>query len=1053
MIRYFAAHPTAANLLLLVLLAAGLIAVPTLRRETFPEIPVDEIEVTVTYPGASAEDVEDAICQRIEDVVEGINFVKEVRCEALEGRGRAVVEIQDGADFDRFLNDIKTEIDAIDNFPGESDVPVVKQLGLRNFVASVAVTGPMSAADLKSYAEQLKDRILLGGVISQVTVQGFSGRQIRIEVPARALRQFGISVSGIAETVRRQSIDLPAGSIETRNQDALIRFADERRTPREFENLIIISGKTGAQIRLGDIAVITDRFEKDEDKILFNGRRAAQLEITKTRSEDTLVVIDWLNRFIERERRLAPPGVVLEITKNASSIVRDRLTMLLNNGAQGLFLVFLCLWLFFGFRYSFWVAMGLPASFLGTIFVMTAIGYSINMITMVGLLIAIGLLMDDAIVISENIATQLSKGAPPLEAAVEGTRQVMPGVLASFLTTACVFGPLAFLSGDIGNILKAMPVVLIVTLTVSLIEAFLILPHHLNHALHQESGRPLPGYRRRVDGGLDWLRRRALGPFVDMAVEWRYLTLGVVAMTFLISVAMVGGGILKFEVFPKLDGDTILARVLMPQGTPLWRTEAIIQRIESGLLRVDAALTPEQPGGRKLVRGITIELSKNTAAFETGAHVATLTADLLGADVRTATVDTILNRWRAEVGSLADVLSLKFSDFQIGFAGSPIDIRLSGGDLGRIKAASLELQQWLSAYKGVLDLSDDLRPGKPEVRLRLREGATTLGLDARTIADQLRSAFFGKTAADVQVGSEAYDINIRLPWADRDSLADLDYFTITTATGKQVPVGAVAIFEPGRGYARINRVDGRRTVTIQGDIDTNVTNANEIIADTKRRFLPGLLERYPGLGVAIKGQADAGADTGSSMARAFLFGMLGMFMLLSFQFRSYSEPIVVMVIIPMAFIGVVWGHLAMGLNLSMPSIMGFVALSGVVVNDSILLVTFIKRKQAQGFTIHDAACAASRERFRAILLTSLTTILGLLPLLMERSIQAQVLIPLVTSLAFGLLVATLLVLVLVPSFYTILDDFGLASAVEAEEEGPAAAQQRTGNAAVLADPD
>lgn len=1032
MIRFFASHPTAANLLMVAIIILGVAAAPSVKRETFPEIPPDRIQVRVPYPGAGAVEVEEAICQRIEDAVDGVNDVEEVRCEAIEGVGTAVVEMREGADFDRFLGDVKTKVDAIDSFPGTAELPVVTQLGLTDFVVAVAVTGPMSASHLKAYAEQLKDRMLEDADISQVTVKGFSDHQIRIEIPALTLRQYGLSVDDVADAVARQSVDLPAGAIESPAQDVLIRFADQRRTLDEFRDLVVVGGESGAEIRLGDIATITDRFQRDEHKTVFNGRRAAILEVTKTRSEDTLTVVDAVARFVERQRLTAPPGVELALTRNVSSIIRDRLDMLLGNGVQGLFLVFLTLWLFFGFRFSFWVAMGLPVSFLGTILAMAVFGYSFDMLTLVGLLIAVGLLMDDAIVLSENIASHMRRGKPALEAAIDGTREVAPGVIASFLTTVCVFGSLVFLTGTIGAILKVLPVVLIVTLAVSLVEAFLILPHHLAHSAGA-AAEP-SAFRRRFEAGLGWLRERVVGRLIDAAVEWRYLAMGLVVCLMLLSLGVVTGGYVKFVVFPEVDGNVVEARVLLPQGTPLERTERVVARIVDALERVDAEFTPRQPGGQSLVRNVSVDYGRNVDSHEIGAHLATISVDLLGAEVREARLDDVLGRWRRETGELADVIAVNFVEYRHGPAGRAIDIRLHGDDLDELKAASLELRGWLGRYRGMLDLTDDLRPGKPEVRLRLGEGAVALGLDASTIAGQLRSAFLGRTVSEIQVGAESYEIVVRLARPDRDSLADLEYFTVTAGGGRQVPLGAVAVLDHGRGFARVARVDGRRTVTVQGDIDTDVANVNEIIEDTRRRFLDGFLERHPSVRVSLEGQVKEGETTGRSMRRGFLLGLVGVFLLLSFLFGSYIEPLVVMAAIPLGLIGVIWGHLAMGLDLSMPSMLGFASLAGVVVNDSILLVYFIKARRRAGQAVPDAARMASRQRFRAVLLTSLTTIMGLLPLMTEQSLQAQVLIPLVTSLAFGLASATLLVLLVVPSLYAILDDFGLCAKVEAEPE-------------------
>ncbi len=605
-----------------------------------------------------------------------------------------------------------------------------------------------------------------------------------------------------------------------------------------------------------------------------------------------------------------------------------------------------------------------------------------------------------------------------------------PGVIASYLTTVLVFGSLMFLKGHVGSIMKVLPVILIATLTVSLIEAFLILPHHLAHTGKGDAARAPSWFRAGFEKRLEWVRQNVVGRGVDLAIEWRYLFLGVVVAIMMASIALVIGGYLKFLVFPEIDGNVIQARILLPQGTPLQKTETVVKQVTGALGRINRELTPLQPNGRSLVENINVRFGSNIDSYENGPHVATVSVDLLDAQVRTTVLNEILNKWRAETGDLTDIIAINFVEFQLGPAGRAIDIRLHGKDLDALKSASIELQQWLSSYRGVMDIRDDLRPGKPEIRMALGDGALALGLDASKIASQLRAAFFGKTADEFQLGPESMEVNIRMTAKDRNSLADLEYFTVTAKNGRQVPLGVVADLQRGRGWARIARVDGRRTVTIQGNIDTDLANANQIIGDTAKRFLPGLYQRYPGLTVSYSGQAKEGATTGRSVGQGFALGLLGIFLLLSFMFRSYIEPLIVMSIIPLGLIGVIWGHYILGFDLSMPSIIGFASLAGVIVNDSILLVHFIKIRRRQGMSPIEAARMASRGRFRAVLLTSLTTIAGLLPLMAEQSLQAQVLKPLITSLTFGMTVSTLLVLFVVPVIYAIFDDFGWTADVD-----------------------
>ncbi len=650
--------------------------------------------------------------------------------------------------------------------------------------------------------------------------------------------------------------------------------------------------------------------------------------------------------------------------------------------------------------------------------------------SLAGLLIGLGLLMDDAIVIAENISTHLAKGKSALDAVVDGVSEVKNGVIASFTTTVCVFGPLCFLDGNMGKILKVMPVVLILVMAVSLIEAFWILPSHLAHALARNGKVRASRFRIWFDSRIDAVREKVVGPVVDMAVSWRYLFVGLTMAAFIVSMGMIIGGFLKFKAFPEVDGNVIQARILLPQGTPLERTQAIVHRLTDALERVNQAFDPDQPEGLDLVENVSVQYNVNADAGESGAHVATISVDLLEAETRNAMVDDVLNLWREYIGPVSDVLSLQFIEPGIKASGKAIDIRLMGSDLTILKNASMDLQNWLSQFNGVFDLADNLRPGKPEIRVRMKEGAKGLGLDAQTLAGQLRSAYYGTTASEIQVGRESYEIDVRLRDADKDSLGDLSYFYVTLPGGKQVPLEAVADLTQGRGYARISSVDGLRTVTVQGDMDSRIANVKQIMGLITQEYLPGFKEKYPKVRLQLKGESDESAKTEGSLIRGFMIGLLGIFILLSFQFRSYLEPIVVMVAIPFAFIGVIWGHLLMGLDLSMPGILGAVSLAGIVVNDSILLIEFIKIRRRASQDVVQAAILASRERFRAVLLTSMTTIAGLLPLLAERSLQAQILIPLAVSIVFGLLASTLLVLVIVPCLYTILADFNLISALE-----------------------
>ena len=1032
MITYFAKHPTAANLLLLFFLVIGILTLSDIRRETFPDFSPSELQIRVPYPGATAEEVEEAVCRRVEDAIDGVNFVKEIRSEAREGLAVITAEMDDAGDPRTFIDDIDKEVNAISDFPSEVEDPIITELGKTDPVVSIIVSGPMSIPDLKAYCEDLKNRMQEAG-LSLIDIKGFSDHQFRVEVSDTALRRLNMSVAQLADMISAQNIDLPAGAIEAPDRDIMVRFVDQKRSIHELEKLVIKAGKKGAEILLGDVAVIHDTFDLAEDKIMVNGSRGAILNVKKTKQQDTIRIADKVKAFVKEELQ-RHPQINLTITQDNSIILIDRMQMLIKNGWQGLILVFLTMWLFFNLRISFWVVLGLPVSFLGAFFFLPSLNLTINMMTMVGLLLALGLLMDDAIVITENIAVHRRRGKRPLAAVVDGVGEVAAGVISSFITTICVLGPLAFIEGQIGKVLKVVPMILILVLTVSLVEAFFILPAHLTHAMHSYNPGDTNRIRQAFDKFIEWIREYLLGRTIDFLLKWRYLFIGFVIGLFIISLGIVISGKIKVLGFPEIEGDVVVARLLMPQGTPLQRTEQTVKQILYGLSEMNKEFKPGQPGRQDLVVNANVQFNQNDEAYENGPHVATVTVDLLSAENRAGLIDDYIAVWEEKIGPLSDVISLTIGEPGFGPAGRPIEIRVRGKDLDLMKSAVSEMQTWFEQFKGVLNLSDDLRPGKPELKIQLQGGATSLGIDAATIARQLRAGFYGMTAGEIQVNAESYEIDVRLREQDRNSLADLENFNIIPADGRQIPLSTVAQWKEGRGRSRIARHNGMRAVTLRGDLDTRVTNANELLSLFRQDFLPEFSQKYPELQVAIAGESEESGRTQTSMLRALLIGLIGIYMLLTFQFRSYTEPFIVMIAIPLSLIGVIWGHVVMGIPLSMPSLLGFIALAGIVVNDSILLVLFLKNSRAEGLPVHVAAGQASRSRFRAVLLTSITTVAGLLPLLFEKSLQAQILMPLVVSTAFGLMASTLLVLLVIPCLYQILGDFGLQEKIASTKE-------------------
>jgi len=1043
MIAFFATHRTAANILMAAFLALGLVALPDLLRETFPRIQPRTVQVQVIYPAAVPEDVARAICRPAEDAVSGIENLVETRCEAREGVAILQVEMRQGADFDQFFEDVQTEIAAIDSFPDTAEDPVITKLGRTDFVASVAVT--VAGGDrvaLKDLAEEIKDRMLRHGGIPQVTIGGFSDRQIQIRVPDAAARAMGLTIEEIARAVARQNTDLPAGEIVADGGTTLLRFADERRALDAYRSVTVRASPGGGQVTLGDIAEIRAAFEDPEVKTELNGRPAALLDVTKSAADDTLRVRAAIEDFLETARPTLPPTAGLTVVRDMSGILEDRLTMLIENALQGLALVFAVIWLFFGARQAFWIAMGLPVSFLGALALMQILGLSINMLSLVALLIVVGILMDDAIVIAEKIAAKREAGLSPIQAAIAGPREVGGGVIASFFTTVIIFGSLAFLKGDIGEVLRVVPIVMTLVLAVSLVEAFMILPRHLAHGAERDRPSRVNAW---VERRVDHLRRGWVRPLAGWAVRFRHLTMGVAVLLVTTAVALMLSGQVKFTPFPSVEGDRIEARLELSASASLGQTERIVGDLKAALERVDADLAPRNPGGDSLVENVIVRYSANADAGTTGRYLATVDVDLLASADRTVPLAEIVTRWQEAAPDSPLISRLTITEPSVGPAGRDIELRLVGPDREALARASAELMAWLEGYRGTYNIADDLTAGKPELRFHLADGAGSTGLDAEAIARQLRAAFHGQVADEVQIGVETVEIEVS--GTAEDSLAAIDGFTVETPSGARVPLTTVAEVVPGRGFTRLTRIDRRPTVTVTGDVDARLANANQIVSETLATRVPEIEAAHRGVTIGVEGQNAEAAETQASMVAGASLGLIGVFLLLAFQLRSFAEPLVIMVIIPFALIGVIWGHYAMGLDMTLPSMLGLVSLAGIVVNDSILLVNHIKRlHEDEGLSIAEAAPEGAVARFRAILLTSFTTIAGVVPLMFETSPQAQFLVPLVAAIAFGLAATTLLVLIVIPAFYTILDDMHLTE--------PAARRRGadTGGAAPASDP-
>ncbi len=1024
MIRYFASHPTAANILMICIILLGLTSISSLNKETFPQLKSVYVGVNVPYPGASPSDVEEGICNRLEDATDGIVFLLEQRCAAQDNIGSLTLKMQEEGDLKQFKDDVQAAVDSISDFPIGVEDASVKELNRLDAVLILAIAADLPRAELKALADYYRQRLLKIPQIPIVEVIGFPQHEYSVRIKPEALRAYKLSIQDIANLIKAQSLDMPAGVLYARDNSYQIRVENLRRSKQELEDLVILNTATGGQLRLGELATIEDTFENTEKFSKINGVTAARILISKNKQDDTLTVYNAVQAFIKEENKKLPEGTRLIITRDAATVVEDRLNMLITNGWQGLVLATFVLFLFFSWRYTFWITIGLPVSFLGGFLLMSILGVSINMISMIALLMAIGILMDDAIVLSESIEAEYRTGKSPLQAALDGTQKVIRGVMSSFITSVILFGSLLFLKGTMGQIMSVLPVVLLSVLTISLFEAFLILPHHLRHSLEVHSERKRPRWRELFDTGFNGLRE-LVGKIADFSIRIRYLVVGGTIALLMISIGLMTSGVVKFKGFPNIEGNLLESRIIMPQGTPFKRTEEVVQSLLDSLTQSLKELSKE-PDGKKLVKNVQIFYSENSDAHGQGAHLATISLDLLDAETRHTSLAELEHLWRKNTPLIADALSIQFKEPMFGPSGQAISIRLQGDDLNQLSKASWELQSWLKAYKGTFNIMDDLRLGKPQFIVSLLPGSLQSGIDAQQLSAQLRAAYQGVKVNNVYHGHEAYEVNVKMDSNPDSAIEDLEQLTLFSKKGEAMPLSAIAEIKEEREFSRVMRINHQRTITVSGDIDAKIANTSEIIKHTRENFLSKLKDKYPTISFGLEGEVKKDAETSGSILIGFVLGIIGVYLLLSLQFQNYKEPIVVLLNIPLALIGVIWGHLLMGLDMGLPSMIGFVAMAGVVINDSILLVEFVKIRSAEGMGLHQAAGQAVRDRFRAVFLTSITTVAGMVPMLSETSLQAQILVPLVTSVVFGMLAATFLIILVLPASYAILEDLGFA---------------------------
>ncbi|MHC4640176.1 MAG: efflux RND transporter permease subunit [Planctomycetota bacterium] len=1034
-LAWFAANHVAANLLMLLIMASGLLAIFTAKLEVFPELSLDRINISVPYRGASPADVEEGVLLRVEESLAAVEGIKRMTSTAGEGAGSTLVEVEEYADITEVIDEIKAAVGTITTFPKETEKPIISEIKTRHKVISIVIFGDVTERTLRKLADQIRDDLTVMENISQVNIAGVRPYEISIEVSEENLRRYNLSFDQVSRAVSNSSLDIPAGSVKTTGGEILVRTKGQRYYGREFENIIVLTRNDGTQVRLSDIANVKDDFEDIDLYARFDGKRAAFVQVSRIGEQDALDIAGTVKEYIDQKQQYLPEGVSLALWEDDTLILKARMNLLKRNGYIGLVLVFLCLTLFLNLRLAFWTMMGIPISFLGAFWLLPLFDVTINMISLFAFIMSLGIVVDDAIVVGENIFVYRQQGMDRIEAAIRGVKEMAMPVTLAVLTTMIAFVPLAYTGGIMGKFLRVLPIVVISVLSISLIEALLILPAHLSFKASGKKGRFIR-FTERINGWTDnGLKRFVNGPFagfVVRAVRWRYVTLAVAFAIFLFTVGFIAGGYIKFTFFDSVEADNMIATLTMPQGTPVEQTRRTIERIEAAALQVIDEFDDKSQGKPSLMKHISTTVGAHPAAARGGpghsdlamisaSHLAEVNVELLSSEQRDTSSNEMKNRWRDIVGEIPGVSSLKFMS-EIMSTGDAINVELSHQNYTVLLQAVDQLKLLLKPYDGVSDITDSFETGKAEVKMKLKDTGRTLGLTLSDLARQVRQGFYGDEAQRIQRGRDDIRVMVRYPENGRKSLADVENMRIRLPDGTEIPFKTVAEVQYGRGYATIRRIDRRRVVSVSADVDEAEANAGEINTDLYQNVLPGLRNQYPGLQYRFAGEERERNESLGSLKINFVIAMFAIYGLLAVLFRSYSQPVIVMSAIPFGIVGATIGHLIMGFNLSILSMFGIVALSGVVVNDSLIMIDLINRERKSGIELAKVLRDCATRRFRPIMLTTLTTFCGLLPMIAEKSLQARFLVPMAISLAFGVMFATSITLLLVPSLYMILED-------------------------------
>lgn len=1028
-IDWFARNPVAANLLMIFLIVSGLFASTSVKQEVFPEFSLDLVTIEVPYLGAAPEEVETAVAVRVEEAIQGVDGIKEITSRSYEGMASVSVELELGADLRKVVDDIKTNVDAITTFPDEAEKPIIRELTTRQQVIDVAISGVVDELTLKQVAERVRDELSALPQITQVEVVGARPYEISIEVSEVALRRHGLQFDAVADAVRRSSLDLPGGSVRTESGEILLRTIGQAYRGREYEELTVLTRPDGTRLRLADVATVVDGFAETDESARFDVDPAVMVSVFRTGDQGAIELAEAVHDYVEKAQTRLPEGINLTIWQDQAKMLDNRLSLLVQNGLTGFVLVFVSLALFLDLRLAFWTSLGIPISFLGAILLMPALDVSINVMSLFAFILVLGIVVDDAIVVGENIHSHQERHGQGLKGAIAGAKEISTPIIFAVLTTVAAFLPMLFVPGTFGKIFAVFPLIVVPCLLFSLVESLVILPAHLSHLPLRPRRGPWRRFQSLFTRGLAWIVQRLYRPFLEVAIRWRYLTASAGLAMLILTVGTVLGGYTSFVFFPSIEADFMSASVTLPQGVSVEATSQAIARLEAGAERLRREVLAEtgQDVFRHAFAGVGSQSMSgrggpmgNTSS-EASANIGEVMIELIPAEDRTFTSETLGNRWRELTGPIPEAVEVGFNA-TIMNAGEAVNVQLMGPDIDVLREVAEDIRFRLAEFAGVYEISDSFRNGKREMRLGIKPAAETLGLTLQDLGRQVRQAFYGEEAQRIQRGRDDIRVMVRYPESERRSLGNLEDMRIRTPEGGEVPFRDVAVVEAGRGFSSIRRVDRNRAVSVTAEVDASVTSSGAVTAELQQTILPEVLSAYPGVFYSFEGLQAEQADSIGGLTRGFGVALLLIFGLLAVPLRSYVQPLIIMSAIPFGLVGAIWGHVVMGLDVTLFSMFGLVALTGVVVNDSLVMVDFINRRQEQSTDIESAVREAGAARFRPILLTSLTTFAGLAPLMANRSFDAAFLRPMAVSLAFGVLFATFITLALVPVVYLILED-------------------------------